>query len=185
VVTTMVTALLKCNEQLPTEIPSPRLAPLLLALAIWSIFLVVNAWGWAFILCWLGVRVSTPAALRLRIRCETLRWLPGSLWNFGARSMQATTSGVPPATSVVSIAAELIFAIIASLTFSCICFLCFASSFRFASEQLIALLPSYDVIWVLLALTALVAVIAFVPRWWRRIRHQVVSFTGSVKVSSP
>jgi hypothetical protein len=169
VVITMAAALVKCGQQLPAELSSVRLVPLLCALLLWISYAVLNAFGWALILRWLGTSVSVPAAMYLRIRCEALRWLPGSVWNFGARSIQGSSIGVPRTVGIVSILSELAFAMSAATIFLCTCCYIYAKAFGDAAKQISDWQIPPTLLLGALALTTLLAILTCFSIW----RHKL------------
>ncbi len=81
--------------------------PLVIAWALCLAYGLANAAAWTLIVRALGHPLPLAHGIRIWIRCEAFRWLPGSVWNFGARSWEAANHGVPMLTTVSSIAMDL------------------------------------------------------------------------------
>lgn len=81
------------------------------AALLYATFCVANAWGWSLVLEALDHPLRPWEAICVWVRCESLRWLPGSIWNYGARAVEATQRGVPRLTCASSMMLELLFAV--------------------------------------------------------------------------
>ncbi|MEO0414837.1 MAG: lysylphosphatidylglycerol synthase transmembrane domain-containing protein [Verrucomicrobiota bacterium] len=66
---------------------------IIIAFAIAVLYLPVNASIWGVILQSLGVKVSRWRAGATWLRCEALRWLPGSFWGYASRAGEAKNLG--------------------------------------------------------------------------------------------
>jgi hypothetical protein len=88
-----------------------NLAWVSLAAVLYALFCLANAGGWWLILVAWAQQVPARDAICLWIRCESLRWLPGSIWNFGARAVDVARREVPHAICGASMILELLFAV--------------------------------------------------------------------------
>ncbi len=79
---------------------------LLGAFVIACVYRVTNAFGWGLILGSLGYRVPSRSAARVWLLSESMRWLPGSVWNLASRAHQARRLGVPLGVATVSLPVE-------------------------------------------------------------------------------
>ena len=98
-------------ESLPRFGSPWLLAAMLLAIA----YRVTNAYGWALVLRSIGYQVDGKTATRIWLRAESRRWLPGGIWGYASRAVQAKELGVSPATASASMLLELILTLLAAL----------------------------------------------------------------------
>jgi hypothetical protein len=84
-----------------------NLALLLAALPICIGYRLLNSCGWQLILRSVGSSVPLLDSVRIWLTSEAMRWLPGSIWNFGSRIVQAKNAGVNLAAASVSVPLEL------------------------------------------------------------------------------
>lgn len=90
----------------------PRLAGtnwLLLSLAALGLlaYQLVNAGLWSLVLASIGQRVSFCSAARVWLQSEALRWLPGGIWGYGSRVVNAKELGVNKSKASASLIVEL------------------------------------------------------------------------------
>ncbi|MCB1100099.1 MAG: flippase-like domain-containing protein [Verrucomicrobiae bacterium] len=72
------------------------------------IYLPLNASVWGLVLRSLGADVSRVRAGSLWIRCEAMRYLPGGIWGYASRVVEARRLGVSKGISAVSLSVELV-----------------------------------------------------------------------------
>ena len=115
VVCSMVSAIVVGAGHADIEFRSFAHPAMWIGAAIYIVYCLANAAGWAWILRALQHPVPFHQAIPLWIRTESFRWLPGSVWNFGARSLEATRWDVPKSVAAGSISVELAFAVLTRL----------------------------------------------------------------------
>ncbi|YCM43428.1 lysylphosphatidylglycerol synthase domain-containing protein [Verrucomicrobiaceae bacterium 227] len=83
--------------------------PLLLfgAATLAAIYLILNASVWGVILGLVGIQVNRWRAARLWIECESMRWLPGGIWGYASRVVEANQVGAAKGPAALSLAVEL------------------------------------------------------------------------------
>jgi len=101
IVTSIWKALTSYSGQLDLANVNAKL--LTAALGITLAYRLTNACGWSFVLRALHVRLPGWTALRIWITSEACRWLPGSVWSYGSRALQAKKQGVPRSLSSLRI----------------------------------------------------------------------------------
>ena len=82
-------------------------------LTLTIIYRVANANGWSIVLKALGQNISSGNALRIWITSEACRWLPGSVWSYGSRAVQARNHGASTLAAGSSLVLELLLTIAA------------------------------------------------------------------------
>ena len=82
-------------------------AGLVASLGLCIIHRAINATGWGIVLRATGQPVDTVAGARVWLASEACRWLPGSLWAYGSRTLLATRRGVPGGIAAASLVLEL------------------------------------------------------------------------------
>jgi hypothetical protein len=87
--------------------------PMVLAFVLCLIHRLVNAHGWTMVLRALGQPMPAARGARIWLTSEACRWLPGSVWSYGSRGVQAAKAGVSPVVAVVSMLWELILTLMA------------------------------------------------------------------------
>ncbi len=105
-------ALAVCARQETISLNDIQWTSLVWAAVCYALFCVANAYGWSLILRALRHAIPSGQAISLWLRCEALRWLPGSVWNFGARSVEAHNRGVPQLMGAASMTLELFYSIL-------------------------------------------------------------------------
>jgi len=88
---------------------------LALGVALVTCYRLLNANGWAMVIRTLGGQLNGAVAMRIWLRTEACRWLPGSLWNLGSRAVVAGQAGVPKSIATASVLLELLLTITAWL----------------------------------------------------------------------
>lgn len=92
------------------EIPKPDLLQarwgLLAALLIACVYRVANSFGWGMVIRSLGYPISACQSARIWIMSESMRWLPGSIWNLASRASQARKLGVSIEVAALSLPLE-------------------------------------------------------------------------------
>lgn len=103
----LIAALVKSLEKLE---PSSHIHSgwLTLGIAAAVVYRVVNAHGWHLVLRALGENVPPAKCLKIWLTSEACRWLPGGVWGYGSRAVQATQAGVKTTVAGASLVAELI-----------------------------------------------------------------------------
>jgi hypothetical protein len=81
---------------------------LVLALCLCVVHRALNATGWGMVLRATDQSVDTVAAARLWLASEACRWLPGSVWAYGSRTLLASRCGVPVGRVAASLVLELL-----------------------------------------------------------------------------
>ncbi len=81
------------------------------ALALTLVYRLANACGWNWVLESFQVKMPMRTSLRIWLSSEACRWLPGSVWSYGSRALQARKYGVPTATAGASLALEMLLTI--------------------------------------------------------------------------
>lgn len=71
------------------------------------IYLPLNASVWGLVLRSMGADVSRVRTGSLWIRCEAMRYLPGGIWGYASRVVEARRLGVSKSLSAVSLTVEL------------------------------------------------------------------------------
>jgi len=97
---------------------SPRLShfrwtSLAVAFGLSLIFWPINAYVWNMVLRALGHGIPGATAIRIWLTTQTCRWLPGGVWHYGSRTLQAVGQGVPSPVAVASMALELLLTVAA------------------------------------------------------------------------
>ena len=71
------------------------------------LYLPFNASVWGLVFRALGVEVSRPRSAVIWIRCEAMRYLPGGIWGYASRVVEAKRLGVSRGTAALSLTLEL------------------------------------------------------------------------------
>jgi len=144
---------------------------------------VVNPYGWTLVLSGLGYKTQTHQSVRIWLLAESRRWLPGGVWSYASRAVQAGKLGVPIAVASASMMVELLITMAAAVTVSVLGLALYYQKFSVAMHQLIVeklggtSLPL--IAWATLA-AILIAVLAFVARrkLASKVRGLVERFAG-------
>lgn len=73
----------------------------------------LNASVWKDVIAGIGGEVSRAHAIRIWIQSESMKWLPGGIWGYGSRVMNARRLGITPQLASASLAIELLLTITA------------------------------------------------------------------------
>ncbi|MDQ8190122.1 lysylphosphatidylglycerol synthase transmembrane domain-containing protein [Roseibacillus persicicus] len=95
------------REQLGEALASANHLMLLGAGLLAAVYLFLNASVWGVILRLVGIEVSRWRAARLWIECESMRWLPGGVWGYASRVVEAKQVGAAKGPAALSLAVEL------------------------------------------------------------------------------
>lgn len=95
------------RKELGEALASANLFLLLAAALLAAVYLFLNASVWGVILRLVGVKVSRWRAARLWIECESMRWLPGGIWGYASRVVEAKQIGAGKGPAALSLAVEL------------------------------------------------------------------------------
>lgn len=130
-----------------------------LALVYWP----VNAYVWNMVLKALGHSLPGGTAVRIWLAAQSCRWLPGGVWHYGSRTLQAVSHGIPSTVAVASMALELL------LTIGAWAFLGVAGIAWYGQRQLHLndLVSSRSIMLTLGASVALLLMLAAGFLWWR------------------
>ena len=104
-------AMLACYRRLAGGTLPAYPFPMLASLLLYLIYCCLNSYGWTRVLTLLGSPIEPSSGIRLWIKCEACRWIPGSIWNLGVRSVAATRLGVSLARSTSSLMVEMLLTI--------------------------------------------------------------------------
>ncbi len=96
---------------------------------------IANAHGWWFVLRSLRVDLSIHDTVRIWLTSEACRWLPGSVWSYGSRAIQANRRGINASTAGASIVLELILTIGACAVTAFSCLVRYRSAFASLKER--------------------------------------------------
>ncbi|MFO0957694.1 MAG: lysylphosphatidylglycerol synthase domain-containing protein [Isosphaeraceae bacterium] len=88
-----------------SSIPAWALAT---AFGLALVYRVINATGWSLALRILGHPTDVVSTARLWLASEACRWLPGSVWAYGSRTLLATQRGLKAQAVGASLGLELI-----------------------------------------------------------------------------
>lgn len=89
------------------------------AVALCTAYRLFNAHGWSMVISAFGDELETTQALKIWLMSEACRWLPGSVWNYGARAVQATANGVRKSNASISLVVELLFGLLSWIIVGC------------------------------------------------------------------
>ncbi len=90
---------------------------------------IANANGWSYVLESIGDPLPRWTALRIWLTSEACRWLPGSVWSYGSRAMQARKHGVSAVAAASSLLLEMLLTILAWSTTAAITLVFYHDSF--------------------------------------------------------
>ena len=77
-------------------------------LTLCCVYRVCNAHGWWLVLRAQRQTLPPATALRIWLSSEACRWLPGSVWSFGSRTLLGVKAGIGPLAAGSSLALELV-----------------------------------------------------------------------------
>ncbi len=107
ITTGMSAAFAACFQELATSPGPVRLLPIVMSLALYLTYCLLNAFGWTLVLRLLQAPINVATGITLWLKCEACRWIPGSVWNLGARSVAVTRHQVPLGVGAASLVVEL------------------------------------------------------------------------------
>lgn len=105
--------------------PGWFIAAVVLAVA----YRVVNAYGWALVLRSLGQHIDGAMATTIWLRAETRRWLPGGMWGYASRAVQAKKIQLTLPVVSASMLIELLLTLSASLSIAVPVTICYYAEF--------------------------------------------------------
>lgn len=79
------------------------------------VYRVVNAYGWSLVLRGLGQHVDGSLATAIWLRAESRRWLPGGMWGYASRAVQAKALNISLPVASASMLVELMLTLVATL----------------------------------------------------------------------
>jgi multidrug resistance efflux pump len=86
------------------------------ALGLNLAYRAANAINFARVVGALGATLDASSSLRLWLRSELLRWLPGGVWGYLSRARQLTKAGVPAAVGAAAVPLEILLTLAAWAT---------------------------------------------------------------------
>jgi glycosyltransferase 2 family protein len=89
-----------------------------IAVVIATVYRLVNPYGWTLVLAGLGYPTSTVGSIRIWLLSESNRWLPGGIWGYATRAVQAKRLGVPLNVASGSMLVELMVTVSAAIVVS-------------------------------------------------------------------
>ncbi len=107
ILTSMVTAIIGYGDRLAWSLDHIAKGRLFLAFLLYFLYFLLNAYGWTLVLRILGAKLPSSRGIRIWITSEACRWLPGSIWSYGARATQAAECGISHLVSGASLLLEL------------------------------------------------------------------------------
>ncbi|MEM9413151.1 MAG: lysylphosphatidylglycerol synthase domain-containing protein [Planctomycetota bacterium] len=87
----------------------------LVATLIAIVYRVVNPYGWTLTLEGLGFRTGIVESTRVWLLAESRRWLPGGVWGYASRAVQAEQLGVTKTAASASMLVELLLTMLAAV----------------------------------------------------------------------
>ena len=85
------------------------------AIVLACAYRVINAYGWALVLRAMKQPVDGTHAVKIWLRAESRRWLPGGVWGYASRAVQAQELKVSPSVASASMLIELLLTMGAAL----------------------------------------------------------------------
>jgi hypothetical protein len=89
-----------------------------IAVVVAIVYRFVNPYGWTLVLAGLGYPTSTVGSVRIWLLSESNRWLPGGIWGYATRAVQAKRLGVPINVASGSMLVELLVTLSAAVVVS-------------------------------------------------------------------
>lgn len=89
-----------------------------IAAVVAIVYRLVNPVGWTLVLAGLGYPTSTVDSVRIWLLSESNRWLPGGIWGYATRAVQAKRMGVPINVASGSMLVELLITLSAAIVVS-------------------------------------------------------------------
>ncbi len=109
----MAWGLYTLRHQLTNALQSANWLLLSSAILIAIIYLILNASVWGLISKIFGSKSPRHKTASLWIECEAMRWLPGGIWGYASRVVEAKRIGLNKTNSGLSLALELILTVTA------------------------------------------------------------------------
>jgi len=81
-----------------------------------TLYQLLNASIWRDVIAGIGAEVPRGHAMRVWIESESMKWLPGGIWGYGSRVVNARKLGIRPELASASLAIELLLTIVAWCT---------------------------------------------------------------------
>ena len=156
-------------EFLPTFDSPWFVAAILLA----CVYRITNAYGWALALRAMKQPVDGTRAIKIWLRAESRRWLPGGVWGYTSRAVQAQELGVSPSVASASMLIELLLTMVAAVIVAAPAALIYRAEFLVAINQH---LPSATNVWPAIVVAAIVALLGVVFR--REIARKLASLSN-------
>ncbi len=77
------------------------------AVGVCLAYRLLNASVWGVVLAALGQRAGLVTSARIWLQTEALRWIPGGIWGYCSRVVEATRQGIPKGAAALSLPLEL------------------------------------------------------------------------------
>jgi len=97
----------------------------------------INPYGWTLVLSGLGYKTRPRQSVRIWLLAESRRWLPGGVWSYASRAVQAGKLGVPIAVASASMMVELLITMAAATVVGVVGLLLYYQQFSAALHQLV------------------------------------------------
>ena len=139
------------------------------AIVLACAYRVINAYGWALVLRAMKQPVDGTHAVKIWLRAESRRWLPGGVWGYASRAVQAQELKVSTSAASASMLIELFLTMVAALIVAVPAALIYREEFLASMNQY---LPSATNVWpvVAVAVTCVSLAVAFRRTIGRKIR---------------
>ena len=98
---------------------------------------VVNPLGWTLTLSSLGYKTDKVRSIRIWLLAESRRWLPGGVWGYASRAIQAEKIGVPVSVASASMLVEFLITVTAAAVVSLVGLLFYYHQLSSTLNQLI------------------------------------------------
>ncbi len=108
------------RETLLTALASAHWGFLCLAALVAGIYLFLNASVWGLVCRMVGAEPNRWKAAALWIECEAMRWLPGGIWGYASRVVEAKRIGLNKINGGLSLALELVITVSSWAILGCI-----------------------------------------------------------------
>ena len=129
------------------------------AIVLACVYRIINAYGWALVLRAMKQPVDGTMAIKIWLRAESRRWLPGGVWGYASRAVQAQELKVSPSVASASMLVELLLTMVAALIVAVPAVLIYQAEFLTSLNQyLLSATSALPVILVAVVCVALAAV---------------------------
>jgi len=108
----MVWGMYRLRGQLVDALQHANWSYIIAASFISVVYLYCNASVWGLVIRLVGHQPSRKKAAFLWIECEAMRWLPGGIWGYASRVVEAKRLGLNTTKSTLSLALELILTVL-------------------------------------------------------------------------